>query len=51
MMGVVRYRDMGDSLLVRLFGSSPKARILDIFLANPFFDFSREELARELGDE
>jgi len=49
MMGVVRYRDMGDSLLVRLFGRSPKARILDIFLANPFFDFSGEGLARELG--
>ena len=43
-----RYADMGGSLLVRLFGNSPKVRILDIFPTNPFFDFSREELAREL---
>lgn len=45
----VLYKDTGISLLVKVFGSSPKLRIIDIFLANPYFDFSREELARELG--
>jgi len=45
----VRYKDMADSLLVKLLGDSPKIRILDIFLSNPYFDFSREELVKELG--
>ncbi len=45
----VRYRDTGESLLVRAFGYSPKLRIIDIFLTNRYFDFSREELVRELG--
>lgn len=40
---------MSDSILLKAFGYSPKLRIIDIFLTNPFFDFSREELARELG--
>ncbi|MCP8308508.1 MAG: winged helix-turn-helix transcriptional regulator [archaeon] len=45
----VRYKDMGDSLLLKAFGYSPKLRILDIFLTNPYFDFSKEELVKELG--
>ena len=45
----VRYRDTGDSLLLRVFGYSPKLRIIDLFLTNPYFDFDKEELARELG--
>lgn len=45
----VRYRDTGDSLLLKVFGYSPKLRIIDIFLTNPYFDFDKEELARELG--
>ncbi len=36
-------------MLVRAFGYSPKLRIIDIFLTNRYFDFSREELVRELG--
>jgi len=44
-----RYRDLGDSLLLKAFGNSPKLRIIDIFLTNPFFDFSKNELVRELG--
>jgi predicted transcriptional regulator len=44
-----RYKDTGDSLLLKVFGYSPKLRIIDIFLANPYFDFDKEELARELG--
>lgn len=45
----VLYKDVGDSLLVKLLGRSPKLRIIDIFLTNQFFDFSREELVKELG--
>jgi len=45
----VLYKDTGDSLLIKAFGPSPKLRIIDIFLSNPYFDFSREELTRELG--
>ena len=44
-----RYRDLEDSLLLKAFGNSPKLRIIDIFLTNPFFDFSKNELVRELG--
>ncbi len=45
----VRYVHLGDSLLLKAFGSSPKLRIIDIFLTNPMFDFSKNELVRELG--
>jgi predicted transcriptional regulator len=45
----VRYKDTGDSLLLKAFGSTPKLRIIDIFLTSPYFDFDKEELARELG--
>jgi len=45
----VRYADTGESLLIKAFGYSPKLRIIDIFLTNPYFDFSKEELSKELG--
>lgn len=45
----VRYKDTGDSLLIKAFGYSPKLRIIDIFLTNPHFDFDKEELVKELG--
>ncbi|MGQ9468349.1 MAG: ArsR/SmtB family transcription factor [Nitrososphaerales archaeon] len=45
----VRYKDMGDTILLKAFGYSPKLRILDIFLTCPYFDFSKEELVKELG--
>ena len=45
----VLYSEMGDSILLKAFGYSPKLRIIDILLTNPFFDFSKEELTRELG--
>ena len=48
MANEVRYSDTGQSLLIKALGYSPKLRIIDIFLTNPFFDFSKEELAREL---
>ena len=45
----VLYKDTGESLLIRAFGKTPKLRIIDLFMTNPHFDFSREEVARELG--
>jgi len=45
----IRYKDLGESLLLKAFGASPKLRIIDIFLTNPLFDFSKNELAKELG--
>lgn len=49
MSNEILYKDTGISLLIKVFGSSPKLRIIDIFLTNPYFDFSKEELAKELG--
>ena len=37
------------SILIKIFGKSPKIRLFNIFLENPYFDFSKEELVRELG--
>jgi len=48
-MSEVKYKDMGEPVLLKIFGYSPKLRIIDIFLTNPYFDFIREELVRELG--
>ena len=48
-MTEVRYKDLGETLLIRMFGDSPKLRILDIFLDNPYFDFTKSEVIRELG--
>jgi AraC-like DNA-binding protein len=45
----VTYKNLGNSLLVRALGYSSKMRIIDIFMTNPYFDFSREELVKELG--
>ncbi len=35
--------------MIKALGNSPKLRIIDIFLTNPYFDFSKEELVKELG--
>jgi len=48
-MSEIRYKDLGETLLVKMLGYSPKLRILDIFMDNPFFDFSKSELVKELG--
>lgn len=47
-MAEVMYKDIGETLLFKMFGNSPKLRILDIFLDNPYFDFSKSEVIREL---
>lgn len=38
-----------NAILLELFGNTPKLRLLNIFLENPYFDFTKEELVRELG--
>ncbi|MGC8961189.1 MAG: hypothetical protein ACP5K1_01925 [Candidatus Bathyarchaeia archaeon] len=43
----VRYKDLGETILIRMFGYSPKLRIMDMFLDNPYF--SKSEVVRELG--
>ncbi len=48
-MKTVMYKDLGDSLLLKAFGYTPKLRIMDIFMTNPYFDFSKSELVKELG--
>ena len=37
------------SLFVSMFGSSPEMRILDFFLDNKLFDFSKKEIIKETG--
>ncbi len=37
------------SVLLRLFGKSPETRIIDLFLDNPLFEFTRNEVIESLG--
>lgn len=48
-MDEVMYKDLAETLLIKMFGNSPKLRMLDIFLDNPYFDFTKSEVIRELG--
>jgi DNA-binding transcriptional ArsR family regulator len=43
------YRENRESVILTLFGSSPKTRILDLFLDNPLFEFTRNEIIEALG--
>jgi DNA-binding transcriptional ArsR family regulator len=38
-----------ESILLRAFGNSPKLRIIDFFLDNPLFDFTKKEVVEALG--
>jgi len=38
-----------ESVLVKCFGDSPKLRIIDFFLDNPLFDFTKKEVIEALG--
>lgn len=38
-----------ESLLIKLLGNSPKIRIIDFFLDNKLFDFSKKDIIEELG--
>ena len=37
------------SILIRTLGDSPKLRIIDFFLDNPLFDFTKKEVMEALG--
>ena len=43
------YRDDRESILLTLFGASPKTRLLDLFMDNPLFEFTRNEMMEALG--
>lgn len=36
-------------MLIEAFGNSPKMRIIDFFIDNKLFDFSKKEIIEELG--
>lgn len=38
-----------ESTLLRAFGNSPKLRMIDFFLDNPLFDFTKKEVVEALG--
>ncbi|MGB9703554.1 MAG: winged helix-turn-helix domain-containing protein [Candidatus Micrarchaeia archaeon] len=37
------------SIILKMLGDSPKLRIIDFFLDNPFFDFTKKEIIESLG--
>lgn len=37
------------SVILKLFGKSPETRIIDLFLDNPLFEFTRNEIIESLG--
>jgi DNA-binding transcriptional ArsR family regulator len=43
------YKEGRDSIFLDIFGTSPETRIIDFFLDNPLFDFSRIEMTEALG--
>ena len=38
-----------ESILLKALGDSPKLRIIDFFLDNPLFDFTKKEVIEALG--
>lgn len=38
-----------ESILIKTLGNSPKLRIIDFFLDNPLFDFTKKEVIEALG--
>ncbi|MCD6154959.1 MAG: winged helix-turn-helix transcriptional regulator [Candidatus Verstraetearchaeota archaeon] len=38
-----------ESILIKTLGNSPKLRIIDFFLDNPSFDFTKKEVIEALG--
>jgi DNA-binding transcriptional ArsR family regulator len=43
------YGKARHSVILRLFGKSPEARLIDLFLDNPLFEFTRNEMIESLG--
>lgn len=49
-MGEKLYKEKAyESLLIKTLGDSPKLRIVDFFLDNPLFDFTKKEVIEALG--
>jgi DNA-binding transcriptional ArsR family regulator len=38
-----------ESIIIKTLGDSPKLRIVDFFLDNPMFDFTKKEIIEALG--
>jgi DNA-binding transcriptional ArsR family regulator len=38
-----------ESILIKTLGDSPKLRVVDFFLDNPLFDFTKKEVIEALG--
>jgi DNA-binding transcriptional ArsR family regulator len=38
----------GKSILLELFGGTPEVRLIDFFMDNPLFDFTKKEIIEEL---
>ncbi|MBL7169561.1 MAG: hypothetical protein ISS48_00905 [Candidatus Aenigmarchaeota archaeon] len=41
--------NIDESVLIKFLDNSPKMRILDFFLGNKLFDFTKKEIVEELG--
>ena len=39
----------GNTILVETFGNNPVIRIMDFFIDNPMFDYSKEDMIKDLG--
>ena len=44
-----RYGAERESIFLSLFGRSPQSRILDLFLDNPLYEFTKNEMLAALG--
>ena len=49
MVEVIMRREDRESILLTPFGSSPQTRLLDLFMDNPLFEFTRGEMMEALG--
>jgi hypothetical protein len=43
------YRENRDSIFLNLLGRSPQSRIIDLFLDNPLYEFTKNEIIAALG--
>ncbi len=43
------YQEDRRSIILTLFGPNPKTRVLDLFMDNPLFEFTRNEIMESLG--
>ena len=39
----------GKSILLEIFGEAPEVRLIDFFMDNPLFDFTKKDIIEELG--